>query len=682
MSRLSMNAGHNRLGEETSPYLLQHKDNPVHWWPWSDAAFAEAKARGVPVLLSVGYSACHWCHVMAHECFENAAIAAEMNRSFVNIKVDREERPDVDAIYQKALALIGEQGGWPLTMFVSPDGKPFFGGTYFPPAPAYGRPSLPQVLAHVEKVWRERKDEVTAQGEELTQSIGAAHPERLRDGLSFALLEEAAVRLLDYVDFASGGMNGAPKFPMPFVFEFLWRAFIRTGNKRFEQAVITTLAHLCEGGIYDHLAGGFARYSTDSAWLVPHFEKMLYDNAQLIDLMTLVWQHSKDPLLAARVRETVGWLSRDMIGETGAFTAAVDADSEGEEGKFYIWTEAEIDTLLGADSALFKKAYGVTPDGNWEGHNILNRLHLIGGAVNDDAALANGRAALLAARTNRVPPSRDDKILADWNGLTIAALAHAGMAFNESSWTSLACEVFEAILRTMTWTDETGRKRLGHSFCRGRLQTAAMLDDYANMINAALALHAATGAARYLAHAETWIELTNALYWDANDGGYFFTAADAHDLVLRTKSANDSAVPSGNGGMVFALARIFYLTGKQAYRIRAKSTVDALEVEAMKSFPHGVTLLNGFELLERAVQVVIVGDRRAADTTALLAALAGVSVPNMVLDVVLPETLLPDTHPAHGKTAASGAATAYVCRGPTCSPPQTSVAGLIQALTS
>lgn len=677
-----MNADRNRLGEETSPYLLQHKDNPVHWWPWSDAAFAEAKSRNVPVLLSVGYSACHWCHVMAHECFEDAAIAAKMNRGFVNIKVDREERPDVDAIYQKALALIGEQGGWPLTMFVAPDGKPFFGGTYFPPQPAYGRPSLPQVLSYVEEVWRERKDEVDAHAHELTQSIGAAHPERLRDGLSFPLLEEAAARLLDYVDFASGGMTGAPKFPMPFVFEFLWRAFIRTGNPRFEQAVTTTLAHLCEGGIYDHLAGGFARYSTDGAWLVPHFEKMLYDNAQLVDLMTLVWQHNKDPLLAARVRETIDWLKRDMIGETGAFTAALDADSEGEEGKFYIWTEAEIDALLGSDAAAFKKTYGVTSDGNWEGHTILNRTHLIGGMAEDDPTLAKNRATLLAARAKRIPPARDDKILADWNGLTITALARAGMAFNEPAWIVLARETFETIRRTMTWTDAEGQKRLGHSFCRGRLQTAAMLDDYANMINAALALHAATSEASYLGQAEGWIELANTLYWDDNDGGYFFTAADAHDLVLRTKSANDSAVPSGNGGMVFALARAFYLTGKQAYRMRAKSTVDALEVEAMKNFPHGVTLLNGFELLEKAAQVVVIGDRAEDDTKALLTALHSVSVPNLVLDVIVPGTVFPDMHPAHGKTAACGAATAYVCRGPTCSPPQISAAGLIQALKS
>jgi len=674
----------NRLSEETSPYLLQHKDNPVHWWPWGDAAFAHAKERNVPVLLSVGYSACHWCHVMAHECFENEAIAAQMNERFVNIKVDREERPDIDAIYQKALALMGEQGGWPLTMFILPNGKPFFGGTYFPPAPAYGRPSLPQVIAHIEGVWRDRRDELDAHSDDLITAIGAHHHERLRDGLTLGLLDEAATRLLDYIDFASGGMNGAPKFPMPFVFEFLWRGYRRTGNERFAQAVTITLTQLCEGGIYDHLAGGFARYATDAGWLVPHFEKMLYDNAQLIDLMTLVWSHTKDLLLETRVRETIDWLQRDMTGETGAFTAAYDADSEGEEGKYYVWTEAEIDTLLGPEAAFFKSIYNVTPEGNWEGATILNRTRHLGHAItiDDELRLGHARSVLLAARAKRIPPARDGKILADWNGLTIAALARAGMAFGEPSWIALARRVFGAIMATMTWTDAQGRARLGHSLCGGRLQTVAMLDDYANMMNAALALHAATFDAALLAQAEVWAELTTALYWDDDDGGYFFTASDAHDLVLRTKSPSDSAVPSGNGGMVFALARLFYLTGKQIYRMRATSTVTALEVEAMKTFPHGVTILNGFELLESAVQVVIIGDRAGADTNALLAVLNGISLPNLVLNIVPAGTVLPAMHPAHGKTAAAGAATAYVCRGPSCSAPQTTAAGLLDALRS
>jgi len=672
----------NRLDAETSPYLLQHQDNPVHWWPWTDAAFAAARERDVPVLLSVGYSACHWCHVMAHECFENEDIAAVMNADFVNIKVDREERPDVDAIYQKALTLMGEQGGWPLTIFTAPDGKPFFGGTYFPPHPAHGRPAFPQVLAHITGLWRQRKDDVIAHGADMTTAIAAAPQERLRDGLSIGLLDDAAHRLLDYIDMSSGGMNGAPKFPMPFVFKFLWRAFLRTGDNRCLTAVTATLAHMCEGGIYDHLGGGFARYATDADWLVPHFEKMLYDNAQLIHLMTSVWQHTRDPLLAVRVRETIGWIVREMTNETGAFTAAFDADSEGEEGKFYVWTESEVDAALGPESAFFKSVYDVSAGGNWEGRNILNRTARLTQPFSDDdeMRLARAREVLFTQRAKRVAPARDHKILADWNGLTIAALVHAGTVFENPDWIDRAQKTFRAVCEMMRWTDHQGRDRLGHASCDGRLQTAAMIDDYANMANAALALYGATGEGAYLAHAETWIETANDLYWDDGDGGYFFTASDAHDLILRTKTATDSAVPSGNGGMVFALARAFYLTGKQAYRMRATSTVEALEVDAMKSFPHATTLLNAYEMLETAVQVVVIGAREDGRTQDLLRAIARVPLPNLVLDVIAADHTLPDMHPAHGKTAVNGAPTAYVCRGPTCTPPVTSADDLRAAL--
>ena len=672
----------NRLGDETSPYLLQHKDNPVHWWPWSDAAFAAARAADKPILLSVGYSACHWCHVMAHESFEDDGVAAVMNRDFINIKVDREERPDIDAIYQKALSVLGEHGGWPLTMFLKPDGQPFWGGTYFPPTPAYGRPSFLQVLEHLTQAWRERRADVEAQSKNLVDLVGEQNRERLRDGLSLQMLDSAGERLLDYIDLSDGGMNGAPKFPMPFVFEFLWRAYKRTGEARYRDAVLISLTRMCQGGIYDHVGGGFARYSTDAVWLVPHFEKMLYDNAQLIDLLTLVWQETKSPLYAARVRETIDWLTREMVGENGAFTASLDADSEGEEGRFYVWSEEDIDTALGADADFFKIAYDVRPGGNWEGHIILNRAS-VGDRLlpdEDEARLAHCREFLLKKRAARVRPGRDDKILADWNGLMIAALARAGFAFGNSSWIDLAKTVFQRIVDTMAWTDEQGRARLGHSFCGGRLQGSAMLDDYANMSNAALALCSIAGGADYLARAEAWIATANALYWDNESYGYFFTAADAHDLILRTKTANDSAVPSGNGSMVFALTRLFYLTGKTPYREHAAGAIAALEVDAMKSFPHGATLLNAYELLETALQVVIVGARPSAGP--LLGAVADTSLPRLVLDVVADPSTLPAGHPARDKSQVGGAATAYVCRGPVCSTPQTTADGLRAALVN
>ena len=364
----------NRLGEAISPYLLQHSENPVHWQPWDETALAEARACDKPILLSVGYAACHWCHVMAHESFENPAIAALMNEHFINIKVDREERPDLDQLYQHALALLGQHGGWPLTMFLTPVGEPFWGGTYFPPESRYGRPGFPEVLETVARIWRDDRDRVTSNTTALKDALARlATPARSQD-LSPAFVTETAQRLIQAFDTIHGGFAGAPKFPQAPVLRLLWRQGLVRGDQAIRQAVLHTLANICQGGIYDHLGGGFARYSVDALWLVPHFEKMLYDNAQLIALLSDAWADTHDPLFAARVVETVGWLEREMLVED-AFASSLDADSEGEEGKFYVWDAAEIDRLLGRDAPAFRLAYGVTDTGNWEGKSILNRLH-------------------------------------------------------------------------------------------------------------------------------------------------------------------------------------------------------------------------------------------------------------------------------------------------------------------
>ena len=428
----------NRLARETSPYLLQHKDNPVHWRAWGPEALAEAKQTGKPILLSVGYAACHWCHVMAHESFEDAAIAGVMNELFVNIKVDREERPDIDAIYMRALHALGEQGGWPLTMFLDSDARPFWGGTYFPPTPRYGRPGFSQVLREVARVYREEAEKVAHNTgllvDTLKERAAASHtgtPE-----IGDPLLADLTRRMVSAVDPRYGGLSGAPKFPQWNFFWLLWRGAIRYGHEAARHAVDNTLTHICQGGIYDHLGGGFARYSVDDRWLVPHFEKMLYDNALLVDLMCEAYRETGKELYARRIDETIGWLLREMVAEGGGFAASLDADSEGEEGKFYVWTLREIEEVLGeADARVFAEAYDVSEAGNWEGHTILNRLkNPVLRAPTDEKALAHMRLKLLAHRAKRIRPGWDDKVLADWNGLMIAALAHAARLFDRPEW--------------------------------------------------------------------------------------------------------------------------------------------------------------------------------------------------------------------------------------------------------
>ena len=415
----------NRLCRETSPYLLQHQDNPVHWWAWGPEALAEAKRTGKPILLSVGYAACHWCHVMAHESFEDAETARVMNDLFVNIKVDREERPDVDAIYMAALHELGEQGGWPLTMFLTSDAEPFWGGTYFPKESRYGRPAFAQVLKEIARIYREEQGKVRQNADALKDRLAPKFEEGGPDAIpGDAALADLARRLLQLVDPTHGGIRGAPKFPQVQFFNFLWRAGLRYGLPNPLQAVELTLAHIAQGGIYDHLGGGFARYSVDERWLVPHFEKMLYDNALLLELMTEVWRETKSPLFATRVSETVDWLLREMVTEEGGFASSLDADSEGEEGKFYVWSLAEIEEVLGACRMRVSspKIYDVTPEGNFEGHTILNRINSL--ELRDaatEARLTLMRKKLLARRASRVRPGFDDKVLADWNGLMIAA---------------------------------------------------------------------------------------------------------------------------------------------------------------------------------------------------------------------------------------------------------------------
>jgi len=676
----------NLLSRELSPYLLQHKDNPVHWRPWGPEALAEARRLNRPILLSVGYAACHWCHVMAHESFEDEATAVVMNAHFVNIKVDREERPDIDLVYQSALALMGEQGGWPLTMFLTPEGEPFWGGTYFPPTPRYGRPAFVDILRRVAEVHAEEAATVGHNVAALRDGLARLARPAAGGGLDAAGLDAAARVALEAVDRHRGGTLGAPKFPQPGFFRFLWRAHRRTGEAALAEAVTVTLDALCQGGIYDHLGGGFARYSTDAHWLVPHFEKMLYDNAQLLDLLTETWQTTGSPLYAARARETAAWLLSDMrvtppeADGTFALASAYDADSEGVEGKYYVWGEDEIDAALGGEAAaLFKAAYGVSPAGNWEGVTILNRSHA-GTAVADDPRLAAARARLLEARRRRVPPAWDDKVLADWNGLAIAALADAGGRLGEAAWIDAAGAVFAFVLRHMR--DPADPARLLHSWRAGQARHAAVLDDYANLARAALALHRATGEAAFLAHAETWTATLDRHYWDAEEGGYFLTADDADALITRPKTIADHAVPPGNGTMVEVLARLFLLTGNPAHRARAEALVRLFSAPTPEQNVPMPTLCVGAELLEAPLQVVVLGHPADPAAAALARAAREAAPAAACLAVLPPDAPLPDGHPARGKGLVDGRPAAYVCAGAACGPPITDDALLRRELAA
>ena len=670
-----MAAPENLLGQETSPYLLQHAANPVHWRPWGRAALDEAKALDKPIMVSIGYAACHWCHVMAHESFEDPDTAALMNSLFVNIKIDREERPDIDQIYMSALHALGEQGGWPLTMFTTPDGTPFWGGTYFPPEPRWGRPSFRQVLQGVANAFHTGADAVTQNTKALAQLLAQAATAQIGEAPGPAHLNAVAQAYLRMVDPVHGGLQGAPKFPNPPIYRFLWQNAFRTGQPEAKDALHLMLDRMSQGGIYDHLGGGYARYSTDEVWLVPHFEKMLYDNAQLLELLALAHADRPTPLYAQRAREVVAWMTREMTAQRidgfAAFAASQDADSEGEEGRFYVWTEADIDTLLGSGSATFKTAYDVTAAGNWEGHTILRRV-TPAGPPDQEQALTRQRSILFEAREQRVRPGWDDKVLADWNGLAIAALARASVVFEQLDWLSRAGEAF-AFIRTHMTASHGG---VDHAWRLGRVTAPGLIEDQAAVARAALALYETTGDQSYLAAAQELVNAARDQFADPH-GGYYTTAAGAADVPLgRPRSAADNATPSGNGLMAEVLARLFHLTGDSEWRTRAEAALMAFagQPEQLAGMP---TLLAAADLLQEAACVVIVGSQPAASVRAALQA----ADPAVVVLRANDTSQLPAEHPAFGKTTQAGQSMAYVCRGNVCDLPITDPAILSRKLT-
>jgi uncharacterized protein YyaL (SSP411 family) len=567
----------NRLASETSPYLLQHKDNPVDWHPWGDEALARARAEDKPLLVSIGYSACHWCHVMEHESFEDPETAAYMNAHFVPIKVDREERPDVDSIYMQAVQSMTGGGGWPLNVFCDPRGVPFYGGTYFPPDPRQGMPSFRQVLGAVAEAWNERRDEIGAAAAQTVEALAA--PARLRSAgveLSSSILDEAEGALARQFDANFGGFGGAPKFPPTSALEFVMARIAdgRVLSERAEQMVRTTLTRMARGGIYDQVGGGFARYSVDAHWLVPHFEKMLYDNALLAGAYLHAWQLTGDETFRRVSMETLDWALREMRGPEGGFYSALDADSEGEEGRFYVWSREELDRLLGDDAPALASYWGVDRGPNFEGRNIL----YVAGERVDEELLAGARRTLYEARSQRAWPGLDDKRLTAWNALMISALADAGAILASDTYIEAAESCATFVLSDL----RDSRGRLLRTFKDGRASLNAYLEDYAFLVEALLALYQATFDPRWF---EASRELADAMigrYADSEGGPFFTTSSDHEALVVRPKDYEDHPIPSGNSSAAFGLLRLAAYTGEREYERHALEVLGALGAPAAR----------------------------------------------------------------------------------------------------
>ena len=676
----------NHLIHETSPYLLQHAHNPVDWYPWGEEAFAKARAENKPVLLSIGYSACHWCHVMAHESFEDEEIARLMNELFVNIKVDREERPDLDQIYMNAVQMMTHHGGWPMTVFLTPEGVPFYGGTYFPPQDRYNIPGFPRVLISVAEAYKERPQDIAETGtsllnelRRLSQSAGSDHP------IEKELLDGAYAGIARNYDATNGGFGGAPKFPPAMTLEFLLRTYARTGNRDALQMVTHTCRKMAEGGIYDQLGGGFHRYSTDARWLVPHFEKMLYDNALLSRLYLHHFQVTQSESSRATVAGVLDYVLREMTDPSGGFYSTQDADSEGHEGKFFVWTVDEIRSALGETAAaLFCDYYNVTEQGNFEGKNILNVTRTIedvavANRVSVDelaASLATSRRILFGLREKRVKPDRDEKIITAWNGLMLGSFAEAGVILNRADYTDAARRNAEFVLSNL--------RRDGlllRTYKDGQAKFNAYLEDYAFFSEGLVTLYETTGESRWLTEALALTDRMIEEFWDAENGGFFFTGTSHENLIVRSKDYFDNATPSGNSVAAGVLLRLAVLAGKEDYR-NVSVAVFRETAETARRYPSGFGyLLSDIDfLLSTPKEVAIVGSD-AADIEPMMSEVWRRYLPNKVVAPAFVDSAeMPALPLLENRPLQDGRATAYVCEHYTCKQPVTDVAALASLL--
>lgn len=661
----------NQLAGELSRYLQQHADNPVDWVPWGEAAFEKARREDKPIFLSIGYSACHWCHVMAHESFEDEATAALLNAHFVSIKVDREERPDLDRIYMGAVQALTGQGGWPMSVFLTPEGEPFYGGTYFPKTPRYGMPAFTQVLRAIAEAWSSRRDELLEGGVRLAQALReqAAGAATEAGALSTATLEQAYHTLRRSFDATHGGWGGAPKFPQPMILEFLLRYHHTTGDSEALHSVTRTLEAMARGGIYDQLGGGFHRYAVDATWLTPHFEKMLYDNALLVPVYLHAWQVTGEPLFRAIVEETLDYVLREMTAPEGGFYATQDADSEGEEGKFFVWTPEQVRDALNGPATRFLALYGVTEVGNFEGRNILT----FGGTTEERAAIAGARRTLFEARSRRIQPGRDEKVLTSWNGLMLRAFAEAARVLDREDYRRAAARNADFLLQTLRRPDG----RLWHVWQAGAAKVEGFLEDYAHLAWGLLALYQSTFAPRYYGAAQALME--HVLRNFRAEVGFYDTAADGPTLLVRPKEVQDNAVPSGNAVAAMVLLELARLSHEPRYAELAHASLRAVQ-PLLARYPLGFgQWLNALDAaLATGVEIAIVGNPTAEDSRALLRlAQAGYNPHRLIAAGAgdVPPLLA-------RRPLLEGRATAYICRGATCLPPTPDPAVLRALLAS
>jgi uncharacterized protein YyaL (SSP411 family) len=685
----------NRLAREKSPYLLQHARNPVDWYPWGEEAFETARRLDRPIFLSIGYATCHWCHVMERESFEDAEVAALMNESLVSVKIDREERPDLDHFFMTLCQGLTGSGGWPLTIVMTPDRKPFFAGTYFPRSSRFGRIGMLELVPRLDGIWKEKRQEVVRSAEEILSSLqgSLAVPETLADApKAGAVLDSAREQISSHHDSRHGGFGQAPKFPHPDYLRFLLRAWKRAGDEEALAMAEKALTAMRLGGIYDHVGFGFHRYSTDEQWLLPHFEKMLYDQALLSMVYVEAWQATGEPLHRRTAEEVFTYVLRDLRGREGGFFSAEDADSEGVEGKFYLWTLEEVETVLGREeAAVVREAFCLKKEGNFvdelgaaSERNIFHRTAPPGALTEElEDRLEEARSALFAAREGRVRPLRDDKVLTDWNGLMIASLAKGGAAFEDETLTKAAEEAAAFLLSSM----RSPEGRLLHRYREGEAAIEGHLDDYAFLAWGLIELYQATFKEEYLSEALRLTDEMLSLFWDGEAGGLFFTSGDADDLPLRQKVLEDGSVPSGNSVAAFNLLRLARITGAHRYEEHGAAIFQASGRHLEEHPSASCHLLGALESAEGpSYEVAVVGLPRGEDTEKMLRALRRSFQPNLVT-LFLPaneDSPAICRHAPHlkGLRAEGGRARAYVCSAFQCGPPATTVQELMEQIGS